>query len=118
MALHLGSKSKRTWFNGAGTNGARTNGARINGAGIKRAAIAILGSIVAAGMIVLGFFALTAALAVSVVAFLIGAIWWKLSGKKRFQAVTSQAFGSSANAAFVPKPHAGRVIEGEVVSRD
>ena len=118
MALYLGSRNKRTRTNGFWTNGAWTNRAWINGAAIKRAAIAIFGSIAAAGMIVLGFFALTAAMAVAAVAFLIGAIWWKLSGKKRFQALDNQAFGTSANAGFVHKPNAGRVIEGEVVRRE
>ncbi len=91
-------------------------------AGIKRAAIAVLGAIVAAGVLVLGFFALTAALAVAAVAFLIGAIWWKFSGKKRFEAATRQAFNSTASADFGHAPdapaHTGRVIEGEVVRRE
>jgi len=95
---------------------------RNKGFGIKRAAIAVLGSIVAAGMLVLGFFALTAAVAVAAVGFLVGAIWWKLSGKKRFQAAARQAFAGSANADFMRTPnasaHVGRVIEGEVVRRD
>ena len=92
------------------------------GAGIKRAAIAALGVIVAAGLLVLGFFALTAAMAVAAIAFLIGAIWWKFGGKKRFEAATRQAFNSAANAEFVRTPAAreqsGRVIEGEVVRRE
>ena len=93
---------------------------RNRGYGIKRAAIAVLGSIVAAGVIVLGLFALTTALALGAVAFLVGAIWWKFSGKKRFQAATRQAF--HANAEFARSPgtqaHAGRIIEGEVVRRE
>ena len=102
MALYLGSRSK--------------------GFGIKRAAIAVLGSILAAGLLVLGFFAITAAMAVAAVAFLIGAIWWKFSGKKRFEAATRQAFNSAATADFVRAPDAreqsGRIIEGEVVRRE
>ena len=90
------------------------------GYGIKRAAIAVLGSIIAAGLFVLGFFALTAAMLVAAVAFLGGWIWWKLGGKRRFQAATRQAF--SANAEFSRAPgsqaHAGRIIEGEVVRRE
>ena len=91
-------------------------------AGIKRAAVAVLGAIIAAGVLVLGFFALTAAMAVAAVAFLIGAIWWKFSGKKRFEAATRQAFNSAANADFGRTSdaggHTGRVIEGEVVRRE
>ena len=92
---------------------------------IKRAAIAVLASFVAAGTIVVALFALTTALALGAVVFLVGAIWWKLSGKKRFQAVTRQAF--NAHAEFVRAPsvqghtgqgHTGRIIEGEVVRRD
>ena len=95
---------------------------RNKGYGIKRAVIAIFGSIVALGVFVLGFFALTAAMAVAAVAFLIGAIWWKFSGKRRFEAATRQAFNSAANADFGRAPdareHTGRVIEGEVVRRE
>ena len=90
------------------------------GSGIKRAAIAVVGSIVAAGVIVLGLFALTTALALGAVAFLVGAIWWKFSGKKRFQAATRQAFNASAEFTRAPgsQAHAGRIIEGEVVRRE
>ncbi len=99
---------------------------RLKGSGIKRAAIAILGSIIAAGVFVLGFFALTAAMLVAAVAFLVGAIWWKLSGKKRFQAAAKQAFSADfTNSTFTHAPdnhghsgHVGRIIEGEVVRRD
>ncbi len=108
MALYLGNRNRNS--------------------GIKRVAIAVLGSIIAAGMLVLGFFALTAALAVAAVAFLVGSIWWKFGGKKRFHAATrqafnGQAFNGSANADdFMRAPssqgHPGRVIEGEVVRRD
>ena len=96
---------------------------RLKSSGIKRAAIAVLASIAAAGVLVLGFFALTAALMVAAVAFLVGAIWWKLSGKKRFQAAARQAFNNGgANAEFMREPNTsapmGRVIEGEVVRRD
>ncbi len=99
----------------------------LKGSGIKRVAIAVLGSIIAAGVFVLGFFALTAAMLVAAVAFLVGAIWWKLSGKKRFQAAAKQAFnGNFTRAASMDgqstRGHAnhsgGRIIEGEVVRRD
>ena len=107
MALYLDSSNR-----GSGNKSA----------GIKRAAIAFLGAIVAAGVLVLGFFALTAAMAVAAVAFLIGAIWWKFSGKKRFEAATRQAFNSAANADFARPSdageHTGRVIEGEVGRRE
>lgn len=89
---------------------------------IQRVAMTVFGSIVAAGMVVLGFFALTAAVAVAAVAFLVGGVWWKFSGKKRFHAATRQVFGGSANADFMRAPNAsgqsGRIIEGEVVRRD
>lgn len=94
---------------------------RNKGFGIKRAAIAALVTIVAAGMLVIGLFVLTTALAIGAVVFLGGAIWWKFSGKKRFQAAARQAFGST-NTDFMRKrnanAHGGRVIEGEVVRRD
>ncbi len=97
-------------------------GSGSKGAGFKRAAVAVLGVIMAAGLLVLGFFALTAAMAVAAVAFLIGAIWWKFSGKKRFEAATRQAFNGPANADFArasdAREHTGRVIEGEVVRRE
>lgn len=95
---------------------------RNKGFGIKRAVIAVFGGILAAGLLVLGFFALTAAMAVAAVAALVGAVWWKLSGKKRFEAATRQAFNSGANADFGrasdAREHTGRIIEGEVVRRE
>ena len=100
---------------------------RLKGSGIKRAVIAILGSIIAAGVFVLGFFALTAAMLVAAVAFVVGAVWWKLSGKKRFQAAAKQAFNADFTRAAgmdgqSTQGHAshsgGRIIEGEVLRRD
>jgi len=99
---------------------------RHKGSGIKRVVIAVLGSIIAAGVFVLGFFALTAAIMVAAVAFLVGAIWWKLSGKKRFQAATKHAFSAdfprAAGVDGETTQHAshsgGRIIEGEIVRRD
>ena len=89
---------------------------------IKRAAFAVLASVAAVGALVVGLFAITTALAISAVAFLGGAVWWKVSGKKRFQAAARQAFAGSTNADFMRARHAnapmGRVIEGEVVRRD
>ena len=95
---------------------------RHKGFSIKRAAVAVLASVIAAGVLVVGLFALTTALALGAVVFLVGAVWWKVSGKKRFQAAARQAFAGSKNADFMrahnANAHMGRVIEGEVVRRD
>ena len=89
---------------------------------IKRVAVAVLASVVAAGVLVVGLFALTTALALGAVVFLVGAIWWKIGGKKSFQAAARQAFAGSRNTDFMrarnANAHMGRVIEGEVVRRD
>ena len=98
---------------------------RHKGFSIKRAAVAVLASCIAAGALVVGAFALTTALALGAVVFLVGAVWWKVSGKKRLQAAAAQAFAGSTSADFMRAHkanahtgHTGRVIEGEVVRRD
>ncbi len=90
---------------------------------IKRFAYGLLGVVLTAATLVLGFFALTFVLTVGAVAALVGLIWWQFSGKKRFAIARNAAFGAGfsnpvPSPSDAPLAKQGHVIEGEFVRRE
>jgi hypothetical protein len=79
----------------------------------------ILAPVLAIAALVAGFFFFTFVLVAFLVLALIAAIWWLLSGRKRFalfkQNFRERQFDPSASGA---SKREGQIIEGEVIRRD
>jgi hypothetical protein len=65
-----------------------------NSSSVKGAFFSVLGIVLTAAILVLSVFALTFVLTIGACAALVGLIWWKLSGKKRFIVASNGVFNT------------------------